>query len=234
MKICAVLPISNQEDRIQPLFRQLENGILKKLDGMFIINENSSDNSKHVFESESHLIKCPYHLFNEDKTTNRVASFKKSILYAHEKNYDYIAVFHEGWEDNIQEISNIIKSKEYGDYDLVISCRHVLELSLGTIINIALNILGSVFTRTLLRENKGDSINIVKVSEAYKHLDQLALNNNLYSFQLQLRVLKSGGRILYTDVDNGLNYKSYVKLNLARFIGASIMLLRECSFSKQK
>ena len=216
MKMLAVYPFSNQENRIQPLFKFLH----KELPGLFseilFINEMSHDQSLHVINLEIERLTVPSRII---ESPNRSSSFSAAIEYANSRNFEFITFIHEGWEDTIVEIINIIKSFEYKNYDLVIGVRSTRDFSFGAFFDFTTKMIYSLMSKKKCYEVKCDSINILKVS-SLNHLklsSLIKLNSDfflivLYSF------LKNKKTILYTDLDNGLNSSSYVVLNTKRFL----------------
>ena len=222
-KILLFYPISNQATRIQPLFRALERTILKKADGLFITIENDTDNSSHVLGLETEKLTIPFHLFPETPS-ERSHSLQLAIEHAKEHDFDFILTINEGWEDNIDEFSEILKTNSFSNYSILSSVRNPSKKNLGNLFNFLTNIMASFLLGTPIYDTKGDSINLYKVS-SLPQTDLSKISSALIHLYILKRVIKGGGRLFFTVVENGLNSKSYIKLNTLRFIRAIKLLI---------
>ncbi len=216
MKILGVYPITNQETRIQPFFNAISKKVLPIIDTFIFFDENGQDNSIKVLDLELKSLETPNEVFKFNNS-NRAQTIIHSLEYAKKNHFDFIIFFNEGWQDNIEEVTNIILTKEYVHFGLVTSCRHVHEYSLGSLYNFLSNLIVSFFSGHLIQETKGDSINIVKSS--YINIDGIKWRDpTLIHLNLIFHMIKKSAPIMFTDIDNGLNFKSYVKLNTVRFM----------------
>lgn len=222
-KILLFYPISNQATRIQPLFRALEKTILKKVDGIFLVIENNADNSSHVLSLETEKLTIPFHL-SPETPSGRSHSLQLVVEYAKEYKYDFILAVNEGWEDNIEEFSEILKTNSYSNYSILSSVRNPNRKNLGNLLNFLTNFFASFLLGTPIYDTKGDSINLYKVSSLPKN-DLSQIPSPLIHLYLLKKVIKNGGHLFFTVVGNGLNSKSYIKLNTFRFIRAIKLLI---------
>ncbi len=217
MKILAVYPLHNQDIRIQPLFRIIHKFLVSFIDEHLFINENSNDQTAHVAKLEYEKLKTPFKYIDINRETNRAESFITALEYAKSREFDYIIFFNEGWEDNIYEMLSIIRSKEFLPYNLTTSVRKTKDFSIGSLLDKLCSILMSLRFKVVIQDTKGDSINIVRVkelelSESFKK-DIINLKENYYLLVLK----KLRKHLFFTDVDNGYNSSSFLKLNLRRF-----------------
>jgi hypothetical protein len=189
------------------------------------VDEFSQDKSLDVLNLELKNLDNDYLVKTIQKRQERHNSFSYALNYALENDYEYIMVINEGWEDNIFEFINIIKSREFINYDLITSCRTANEFSLGAIYNFISNILASIITGKKVKDTKGDSINIYKL-DCLKQLQLANPKRSLFFFDILLVLLRHNKKILFSDVENGLNYRSYVRLNTKRFIDLVISLIK--------
>jgi hypothetical protein len=214
MKTLALYPICNQAIRIQPLFRNIEQLFGQDITECIFLDEGSQDESLHVLNLEISKIKIPYKV--ELKLDfNRADSLFYAIQYGVKNGFDHLVVFNEGWEDNIEELINIIRNKEFKDYGVVTSCRHVYKFSLGSVFNFLSNFLASLTVSQMIRETKGDSINIINL-KLFSEFQLKSKEPDILHLQLLIHSIMKGGKLLFSDVDNGLNFKSFVKLNTLR------------------
>ena len=121
MKILGVYPIANQEVRIQPFFRSIENNILNQIDEFLFIDENSQDKSLEVLNLELKNLPNKYTIKSLSESNSRADTFNTAIEYALKNEFEYVFIFNEGWEDNIQEAIKIIKDQNYTNFDLITS-----------------------------------------------------------------------------------------------------------------
>ncbi|MAX66986.1 MAG: hypothetical protein QF441_15795 [Bacteriovoracaceae bacterium] len=217
MKILYSLPIHNQQDRIQPLFFHLKKDLLTHESLCLIINEASTDRSSQVLSLEEKSLKTPYCRI-DSKNKSRKNSFLLTLDYAQKNGFPYIVFINEGWEDNIEEIKNMILSREYLSYTLIISTRTPQRRNLGCFYNSLINTLTSIITKTPIPENKADSINIFQT----KALEEVSLKfTSPQTFMLETiiqMISHQNKKVFFTDVENGLNFPSYIKLNTKRFL----------------
>lgn len=222
-KILLLYPISNQATRIQPLFRALEKTLLKKVDGVFFTIERDTDKSSHVLKLEIEKLTIPYHL-HQDIPKGRSHSLQLAVEFAKERDYDFILVINEGWEDNIEEFSEILKTNSFSNYSILSSVRNPNQKNLGNLFNFLTNLFASALLGTPIYDTKGDSINLYKVSSLPQN-DLSKISSALIHLYLLKKVIKNGGHLFFTVVGNGLNSKSYIKLNTFRFIRAIKLLI---------
>lgn len=211
--ILVVIPIRNQAVRIQPLMRAIEQDILPECKEVFFIDENSTDNSLHVLNLELPKLKNPHKLLRMDRDVTRGESFKIALDYARQNHYDYILTFNEGWQDCLVEYLSIIRSKEFLNYDLIVGKRGSKNKNIGHLIDFLSNALTSLAFKRRVDETKGDAINLHKVSAL---ADTEILNSHDYIYPILLNQLKQGKNVCYTATDNGINFRSTVRLNLKR------------------
>jgi hypothetical protein len=216
MKTLALYPIYNQSVRIQPWFRNTEKLFATNIDECLFIDERGQDKSVEVLNLELPNMKIPFKL-KQNEGSNRATSITEAIRYGIENDFDFIILFNEGWEDNIEELINIIKNKEFTNYGLVTSCRHVYNLSLGSFLNFFSNLLTSLITKQMIRETKGDSINIINL-KTFSNFKTIHNDPAIIHLEMIIHALKNGSKLLFSDVDNGLNYRSFVRLNLLRIL----------------
>ncbi|MFT6632130.1 MAG: hypothetical protein ACJAS4_002092 [Bacteriovoracaceae bacterium] len=214
MKTLLLYPIYNQAIRIQPLFRNIEQLFDQDITECIFLDEGSQDESLHILNLEITKMEIPYKV--ELKLDfNRADSLSYAIQYGVKNGFDHLVVFNEGWEDNIEELVNIIRNKEFKDYGVVTSCRHVYKFSLGSAFNLLSNILVSLTAGQMIRETKGDSINIINL-KFFSEFQLKTKEPGILHLQLLIHSIMNGGKLLFSDVDNGLNFKSFVKLNTLR------------------
>lgn len=231
MKTLALIPIFNQEVRIQPLFRKIEHLLQSDISECLFIDEGSQDNSLSVLNIELKDLTTPYHLLIKNNFS-RAHSIEEGIRFANENDFDFLIIVNEGWEDNIDEMINIVRNKEFSKYGVVTACRHVYKLSPGSIFNILSNITASVLTGIIIRETKGDSINILNL-QAYKNFKSKRKDPNTIHLEIILHSILQKEELLFSDVDNGLNFKSFLRLNTSRFLKV-VLLIFSFKFSRKR
>jgi hypothetical protein len=216
------VPIRNQQVRIEPLIKAIQ-GLLREGVSILFLNEDSTDDSLKILDYiiDSYQISS-YEIINTKKI-NRINSFQLTVRKAQESKFSYLMIMHEGWEDNIYEFVNIVKNKEYQSYNSVIACRSPQEFSLGSLYNFLSNRVSSIMLKTLVKETKCDSINIYKTEYIPKDISSYN-EENLFSFKLLSHYLALG-RVKFSDVDFGINYRSHVKLNTKRFFQLIFLLI---------
>ena len=129
MKLLAVYPFHNQEIRIQPLFKIIKGYLMPHIDEHLFIDENSTDKSVQIMRLEYEVMNKNYRVLERETQTTRGESLITALEFAKSRDIDYIIMFNEGWEDNIFEFLSIIRSKEYKNFDLVLSKRNVTDRS---------------------------------------------------------------------------------------------------------
>ncbi len=210
----ALIPIRNQENRIQPLFRSLEKGLINHITSFVIIDESSSDKSIDVLNLEIKKLTKPYTLIKMEPK-DRSNSLNISFSIARDKCEDRVICFHEGWEDSIEEVHHIIASNEHKKFTLISGVRNPKRKNLGSLFNNVINFFYSFKYKMNIPDCKGDSINIYDIS----NLEAPQVGHEQVHHQILLRkALKQKKPILFTIVDNGLNSSSYIKLNTKWFL----------------
>lgn len=223
MSLLISIPIRNHQTRIEPLIKSIEVLLKKEAQSVLFLNENSTDESAKTLQYIINQYDIPSYEIINTNNSSRINSFRLTLEKAKNSNVDYIMIMHEGWEDNIYEFVNIVRSKEYENYDSMIACRSPQELSLGTIYNFLSNRLSSIVLSSDIKETKCDSINIYKTKYIPKDITTYKIEG-LFSFRLLCHYL-TRGKVKFSDVDFGLNYRSQVKLNTKRFLGLIYLLI---------
>ena len=67
----------------------------------------------------------------------------------------------------------------------------------------------------MIRETKGDSINIIDI-QLFSEFQFKTKDPAILHLQIMIHSIINGKKLLFSDVDNGLNFKSFVKLNTWR------------------
>lgn len=224
MKILLFYPVQNQEIRIQPVFNSFIKEALNHCDEIIVINENSNDRSEEILKDiELPKLEKAHKYVGIDKNFTRSESLGVALEYAIHNNYEYIVMINEGWEDNYLEILNMLFNKEFKQFDATISCRQVHDKSIGSFFDMATKVIYSLLSKSIVRETKGDSINIFKTSQLKEFKSKIEnRKSNDYFLPILSTLLNQKQNIFYTEVDNGLNYPSLVKLNTIRFFKSLI------------
>ena len=216
MSIAAFIPLRNQEVRIQPLMREIKKRFFEQIEYFIFINENSTDQTEHVLNQELALLGKD-HKYIKMLHTNRRDSFIEAWNIAKKNENTYLISFHEGWEDNIEEIQQIILTQTFENFCITSSVRTPHNENLGHLLNTLSCSLVSKKLSCFIPETKGDSIDIYK-------LDQLSqsvikdCHEQIFHLALLCHSKINNHHIQFTAVDNGLNFKSYIKLNTKRFL----------------
>ncbi len=216
MKIAAFIPIHNQEVRIQPLMRKIESKFSHLIEFYIFIDEGSTDRSDSVLAQELLNLHKPYeHIKKLDH--NRKDSFIQTWNLCLKKKIDFLITFHEGWEDNIEEIHQYTLTQDFTKFALITSVRTPSNENLGHLYNTLSNLFASKVLQTDIPETKGDSINIYSLQAFPVEIIQ-NVSDQIFHLAFITFAKQNNLPIQFTTVDNGLNFASYIKLNTKRFI----------------
>lgn len=219
------VPLRNQENRIQPLMRAIEKEILPASSLIFFVDEASQDQTQHVLGLELPELSVEHKIVKLNQNKGRGFSFKIAEDYARERDIDFILTIEEGWEDCIDEFRKIIKNKEFYAVDMLIGRRSATRNNLGKLIEIISNKLTSFITRKNVKETKGDGINLIKISDTDNKTSFLnTFSNEDYFYPILLNHLANNKDVRFSAIDNGINFKTQINLNLKRLFFVTTLL----------
>ena len=92
-------------------------------------------------------------------------------------------------------------------------------MNLGSLIDKLSNFLTGIIGRRIVYETKGDGMNFVRVMSEENSNKYLKIpTHSNYFYTLLLNCLATNKKIEYTSRDNGINYRTRVKLNTKRLV----------------
>lgn len=214
-----VFPINNNENRIQPFLKLVRENFRYEDFIFMFIQENLAQSASSILKLEKD--QNPHDKFEHIRVAqniNRGESLYKALEFAKKNNLSYIMQVNDGWEDNIYEFANILNNKEYLEYDLICANRTPTKKNLGFYIHLASSFLFSLLKGEKVPDSKGDSINIIKV-DLLKTIALPSYSSHNYFFE----ILTSSKKTKFSIINNGVNFRSNIKLN-------SVYFLRSISF----
>jgi len=177
MKFIVAIPVYNCEKQISRVINQLTPNILKSIDKVIIINNQSKDNSVKValetINKKRHNSKIE--VFSNDENYNLGGSHKVAFLFGEKERADYVAILHGDDQAKASELLKMIKVAQYEEYpDAVLGSRFMHESSLRgySLTRITGNkALNLIFTLVTFRKTKdlGSGLNLFKLSSLENH-----------------------------------------------------------------
>lgn len=186
-KILLFIPGYNCEKQIIRVLGQLTPEILEHIQEVIFVNNRSTDNTeKAVLEYKESHPEINLHVLRNDDNYNLGGSHKVAFDYAMANKFDYVIVLHGDDQGDIKDIKEILKTKEYKNYDCMLGARFMKGSKLEgyskfrTFGNRVYNILFSIAVRKRIYD-LGSGLNIysTKMLENrfyYKFPDRLTFN----------------------------------------------------------
>ncbi len=230
MKHLLIIPNRESEDRLEVLINYFKIFLKNEETEFLILNEKVLPKTFSTIEYVKSLFNLKELKSFSIPSGSRKESFRFAHQYALKNDYDHFVFFNEGWEDNICEFINILKNKEYESFDAVIGKRTPKKLNLGAIYDLISNYLVSSFSRQVILDNKCDSILLFKTNKLPNKINS-SYPENVFFSDILLNIAK-GKNIKFTDVDFGINYRSFLKLNTVRFFMLVFMLFHRFFYRK--
>lgn len=187
-KILLFIPMYNCEKQIVRVLDQINQKNEKYLSEIIVVNNRSTDNSEKVVKEyfKNRKFKIPASVIRNDDNYNLGGSHKVAFNYAVENNFDYVIVLHGDDQGDFNDIVELLKSKEYLNYDCMLGSRFMKGSKLGgyskfrTFGNKIYNIIFSVFLNKRISDLGSGlnmyNVNILKTNFYHKYPDRLTFN----------------------------------------------------------
>ena len=186
-KILLFIPAYNCEKQIVRVLGQLDEGVMKYITEVVVINNISTDNTEQVVQRfmKKHS-DIPVKLLRNDENYGLGGSHKSAFAYAKENGFDYVVVLHGDDQGDIHNLLVVLRNKLYKKYDCCLGARFMNGSRLKgyskfrSFGNVVYNILFSIVTRQRVLD-LGSGLNMYHVSmledEFYKKFpDNLMFN----------------------------------------------------------
>ncbi len=186
-KILLFIPMYNCEKQIARVLGQVNNEVLKYINGVITVNNISTDSTESVVVNYANENKhLPITVIRNNDNYGLGGSHKVAFSYAKEHGYDYVIVLHGDDQGDISDLLKILKSKYYRKFDACLGARFHRQSKLvnysfiRTFGNRVYNLLFSIGTGKWVLD-LGSGLNMYKVSslknEYYKkYPDNLTFN----------------------------------------------------------
>lgn len=131
-KILLFIPMYNCEKQIIRVLNKINNENIEGIDEIVIVNNRSTDNGEQVVIDymKTNQLKTTIKLLKNDNNYGLGGSHKVAFEYAISNNFDYIIVLHGDDQANIEDLTNILQTKEYREHDCVLGSRFSKESKL--------------------------------------------------------------------------------------------------------
>lgn len=165
-KILLFIPGYNCENQITRVLDQVDEEVLNYVNEIIMINNLSTDNTeKKVIEYIDSHSNLPLKLLRNNENYGLGGSHKTAFNYAIENKFDYVIVLHGDDQGDIHDLLQILKKREYKNYDCWLGARFMKQSKLHgyskfrTIGNIVYNNLFSIVIRKKVYD-LGSGLNI--------------------------------------------------------------------------
>lgn len=123
-KILVFIPMYNCENQIARVLAQLEGEIRKYISEVIIVNNRSTDNSvENAIAYAKEHSDLPLKIMTNPDNYWLGGSHKVAFKYAIDNDFDYVITLHGDDQGRITDFLDLLKSKEYRNYDCCLGSR---------------------------------------------------------------------------------------------------------------
>lgn len=124
-KILLFIPMYNCEKQIVRVLDKINEKNAKYISQIIIVNNQSTDNGEKVVIEylKNHQMQTNVKLLRNDNNYGLGGSHKVAFDYAIKNDFDYVIVLHGDDQANIDDLTAILKSKEYKQHDCMLGSR---------------------------------------------------------------------------------------------------------------
>ena len=202
LSITIIIPTLNEEKRLENTLKSIKNFIENRVEffQIFIIDENSSDNTKKIFDNFCKLENCKNFLFFSNSSLD-IGKGASQRFVLNKVKTDFFLLFD---ADSAVDINYLEKFIDFIEFDMISGIRlnHPRSnLWYRHVIGLINNLLLHLF---LYREVVPDStcgFKLIKTSTYNKLKDELFINTGFFDVELIFLFIKRNYKIKFIPVD---------------------------------
>lgn len=124
-KILVFIPMYNCEKQIKRVLEKIVEKERKWIAEVIVVNNRSTDNGEETVEKiiEENKEKIKIKLIRNNDNYGLGGSHKVAFNYAIKNKFDYLVVLHGDDQGDINDIEEVIKTKEYQKHDCMLGAR---------------------------------------------------------------------------------------------------------------